>query len=180
MTAGGHRGGYTYRLCKLPAEGKIGLTEECFAQGILEYATPYTMIRKTGEEFLGQWERFDQVDRTDGTYPEGSAWRPVGVYEKGAGWGAFRKDQVTVPTDLPEGQYVLSLRWDSSGGNQVMLSCFSSLFYFRCGTPAPLSTLSLTTQQLTTSSWSRRSSRARLEPSFYNWNKFTDNISSKF
>ena len=29
---GGHWGGYTYRLCKLPKEGKTGLTEECFAK----------------------------------------------------------------------------------------------------------------------------------------------------
>ena len=32
IAKGGHWGGYTYRLCKLPKEGKTGLTEECFAK----------------------------------------------------------------------------------------------------------------------------------------------------
>ena len=32
---------------------------------------------------------------------------------------APRKDEVIVPSHLPEGDYVLSFRWDSMGGNQV-------------------------------------------------------------
>merc|ERR1712012_730342 len=71
---GGHLGGYTYRLCKLPEGGRTALTEECFANNILEFATNFTMIKpmnkhldvgfdwghgKTVEE---KWERLDQVD----------------------------------------------------------------------------------------------------------------------
>ena len=62
MSKGGHRGGYTYRLCKLPAEGKTGLTEECFAQNVLEWATDYTMMRETGKRNLGKWNKFRQTD----------------------------------------------------------------------------------------------------------------------
>ena len=62
MSKGGHRGGYTYRLCKLPAEGKTGLTEECFAQNVLEWATDYTMMRETGRRNLGKWDKFRQTD----------------------------------------------------------------------------------------------------------------------
>ena len=34
---GGHRGGYTYRLCKLPEEGPTAITEECFSNNILKF-----------------------------------------------------------------------------------------------------------------------------------------------
>ena len=35
-----HGGGYSYRLCKIPPEGRSGLTEECFQQGHLAFAGP--------------------------------------------------------------------------------------------------------------------------------------------
>lgn len=124
VSKGGHRGGYTYRLCKLPAEGKTELTEECFAQNVLEWATDYTMMRETGKRNLGKWNKFRQTDLREGTYPEGSAWRPVrrqGLAEQNG--GVIRKDKVIVPSDLPEGEYVLGFRWDSASGNQVWVSC---------------------------------------------------------
>ena len=62
MSKGGHRGGYTYRLCKLPAEGKTGLTEECFAKNVLEWATDFTMMRETGKWNLGKWIKYPQID----------------------------------------------------------------------------------------------------------------------
>merc|ERR1719225_2537422 len=34
-----HGGGYTYRLCKMPAEGKAGLTEECFTKNVLKFSS---------------------------------------------------------------------------------------------------------------------------------------------
>merc|ERR1711962_1531919 len=34
-----HGGGYSYRLCKLPQEGRIGLSEECFQQTPLKFAS---------------------------------------------------------------------------------------------------------------------------------------------
>jgi hypothetical protein len=62
VSSGGHRGGYTYRLCKLPVEGKTGLTEECFAENVLEWATNHTMMRDTGKQNLGVWDKFPQTD----------------------------------------------------------------------------------------------------------------------
>jgi len=115
-----HQGGYTYRLCKLPKEGKLGLTEECFQENILEFATDYTMIRKTGKDNLGKWQKYDQTDVSVGTHPQGSVWRPAGKHDA----SYIRKDQIVVPSDLKEGEYVLSFRWDgATPDGQVWLSC---------------------------------------------------------
>jgi len=119
-TKGGHWGGYTYRLCKIPPEGKKGITEECFAQNVLKFSTPYTMMRHMlypNED----WLKVDQDDLTVGTYPAGSAWRHVTKYTKTVN-GYLRKDSVVVPESLPEGEYVLSLRWDTAEP-QVWSSC---------------------------------------------------------
>jgi len=119
-TNGNHWGGYTYRLCKIPPEGKKGITEECFAQNVLKFSTPYTMMRHmlyTDED----WFKVDQDDLTVGTYPAGSAWRHV-AKTTSEGNGYLRKDSVVVPESLPEGEYVLSLRWDTAGP-QVWVSC---------------------------------------------------------
>merc|ERR1712212_747320 len=59
--------------------------------------------------------RFQKKDLVVGTYPEGSAWRPV-VKVEGRGKGMkylIRKDKVKVPKNLPMGDYVLSFRWDA-------------------------------------------------------------------
>jgi len=132
---GGHLGGYTYRLCKLPEGGRTALTEECFANNILEFATNFTMIKpmnkhldigfdwghgKTVEE---KWERFDQVDLRQGTFPEGSAWRPIGKYLEST--TTLRKDSVKVPNTLEPGNYVLGWRWDGADISQVWVSCSS-------------------------------------------------------
>jgi len=120
---GGHRGGYTYRLCKMPKGGRTAITEDCFTKNVLEFATNFTMIKaiKNGKSEKG-WEQFDQVDLREGTYPEGSVWRPVGRYAYPL---ALRKDSVIVPANLKRGEYVLGFRWDGSGGNQVWVSCAS-------------------------------------------------------
>lgn len=65
-----HGGGYAYRLCKLPEEGRMSMTEECFQQ--------------THLDFVGdtQWIHFDNGTRTaipamrtsEGTTPAGSMW----------------------------------------------------------------------------------------------------------
>jgi len=117
---GSHRGGYTYRLCKMPEEGRTGITEECFTKNVLQFANNFTMM-KSFEALEKGWERFEQIDLREGTYPEGSVWRPVGKVME----GAIRKDLVLVPTTLPPGDYVLGWRWDGSGGNQVWVSCSS-------------------------------------------------------
>jgi len=117
---GGHWGGYTYRLCKLPQEGKTGITEECFARNVLKFATNYTMMRKITEP--GKWWKVEQDDLSEGTYPPGSAWRHVAQIDPET--GLLRKDTVIIPHDLPEGDYVLSFRWDTRAP-QIWVSCAS-------------------------------------------------------
>merc|ERR1712110_432445 len=121
-SSGSHRGGYTYRLCKMPSGGRTAITEECFTKNVLEFATSFTMI-KAMKRGKGEWEKFEQTDLSEGTYPEGSVWRPVGKKVKSA--LTLRKDSVVVPSTLAPGDYVLSLRWDTSGGNQIWVSCAS-------------------------------------------------------
>jgi len=122
-SSGAHRGGYTYRLCKMPNGGRTAITEECFAKNVLEFATSFTMIKAMNKNGKGEWEKFEQTDLSEGTYPEGSVWRPVGKKVKSA--LTLRKDSVVVPSTLAPGDYVLSLRWDTSGGNQIWVSCAS-------------------------------------------------------
>lgn len=65
-----HGGGYSYRLCRLPAEGRGGVTEACFQQ------TPLSFVGDT------QWIHFDTGSRveipavrsSEGTTPAGSQW----------------------------------------------------------------------------------------------------------
>merc|ERR1712172_467583 len=120
---GGHHGGYTYRLCKMPNGGRTAITEECFTNNVLEFATNFTMIKGMDENGEGKWEKFEQNDLSEGTYPAGSVWRPVGKYLKTA--ATLRKDSVVVPATLVPGDYVLGWRWDSANGNQVWVSCAS-------------------------------------------------------
>jgi len=115
---GGHWGGYTYRLCKLPPGGKTGITEECFAKNVLKFARDYTMMRIITEP--GKWWKVEQDDLTKGTYPAGSAWRHVAQIDPDN--GILRKDTVIIPRDLPEGEYVLSFRWDTQAP-QIWVSC---------------------------------------------------------
>merc|ERR1712141_70777 len=117
---GSHKGGYAYRLCKLPEEGRTGITEECFTKNVLQFATNVTML-KSFQDLEKDWESFERNDLREGTFPEGSVWRPVGKIME----DAMRKDLVLVPTSLLPGDYVLGWRWDGSGGNQVWVSCSS-------------------------------------------------------
>merc|ERR1712212_767891 len=122
-SSGGHRGGYTYRLCKMHKGGRTAITEECFTKNVLEFATNFTMIKALNNAGEGTWEKFEQTDLREGTCPEGSAWRPVGKYPKSK--LTMRKDSVVVPSTLAPGDYVMGWRWDGSGGNQVWVSCAS-------------------------------------------------------
>ena len=65
----------------------------------------------------GNWEKFEQTDLSEGTYPAESVWRPVGKYLKSS--TTLRKDSVVVPSTLAPGDYILGWRWDGAGGNQV-------------------------------------------------------------
>ena len=40
-----HDGGYSFRLCQLPAGGAAGLTEECFQQGQLDFVGEHVWIQ---------------------------------------------------------------------------------------------------------------------------------------
>merc|ERR1712032_1632320 len=122
-STGSHRGGYTYRLCKMPEGGRTAITEECFTKNVLKFATNFTMIKAMNWKGEGTWEMFEQTDLREGTYPEGSVWRPVGKYLKSK--LTMRKDSVVVPSTLAPGDYVLGWRWDGAGGNQVWVSCAS-------------------------------------------------------
>merc|ERR1711953_1542676 len=122
-TRGSHKGGYTYRLCKLPEKGRIGITEECFTRHVLEFATNFTMIKAHAKNSTGVWEKLEQTDLREGTFPCGSVWRPIGKVVKK--YFVIRKDSVVVPAHLTPGEYALSLRWDVAGGNQVWVSCAS-------------------------------------------------------
>ena len=120
-----HGGGYTYRLCKMPAEGKTGLTEECFTKNVLKFADSMTFWRHAWIEHRDDgWTAEYKTDVTVGTYPEGSAWRKEFELGKWTFDGPLIfKDHVVVPEDLEPGQYVLGWRWDAVSGAQVWVSC---------------------------------------------------------
>merc|ERR1712198_354375 len=67
-----HGGGYSYRLCKVPAEGQSGLTEECFQKTPLKFHSDQQWVQY-GEDVN---QRVDfKAYRTDvGTTPPGSQW----------------------------------------------------------------------------------------------------------
>jgi len=67
-----HGGGYSYRLCRVGAEGHAGLTEECFQQNVLDFV---------GDTQWAQWGGNESTrveftaNRTRlGTWPAGSHW----------------------------------------------------------------------------------------------------------
>merc|ERR1712025_688765 len=67
----------------------------------------------------------EKTDVTEGTYPEGSAWRKEGSIGLDDGiWNdRIYKDHVRIPCDLEPGQYVLSWRWDAMTAPQIWSSC---------------------------------------------------------
>jgi len=67
-----HGGGYSYRLCKVPAEGHSGLTEDCFQQTPLRFSSDRQWVQY-GEDESTRAEF--PASRTDvGTTPPGSQW----------------------------------------------------------------------------------------------------------
>lgn len=148
-----HDGGYSYRLCKKPTDPmdlteecfrKTPLDFVGDTQWI-----EYVSGKKKGKrvEFTGM------TAKENITSPAGSQWRrnPIpacnwltgrgtrclgfqfppfdgkGVFTPFGGYGPFPDwqivDQVQVPKDLPEGDYVLSWRWDVEEFGQVWSSC---------------------------------------------------------
>ena len=123
-----HRGGYAYRLCKVPDGGISKITEQCFEDGHLDFSGAISWIqRKATTDFdPNNWEAIDAFRTKVGTNPVGSEWAKITLPEhepvKGFGGWAF-KDLVVVPEDLEPGQYVLSWRWDCQNSPQIWSSC---------------------------------------------------------
>ena len=67
-----HGGGYSYRLCKMPEEGKQGLTEECFQETPLNFVGDKSWVQY-GEDESTRYE-FKAVRTDKGTVPAGSQW----------------------------------------------------------------------------------------------------------
>ena len=64
-----HGGGYSYRLCKIPEEGRSGLTEECFQRTPLFFASNQQWVQ-TGYDIESR-KYFTANRTTKGTYPPG-------------------------------------------------------------------------------------------------------------
>ena len=114
------KGGYAYRLCKVPASGLSGVTEECFQNGHLEFAGPHTWIIHRPRPG-SRWSRRAAVRTTD---IRGSQWTKInvpGMFQEEGPW--VWKDLVRVPQSLEAGEYVLSFRWDCQNTPQVWNSC---------------------------------------------------------
>jgi len=115
---GHHAGGYSYRLCKIPAGGLSGVTEACFKAGTLDFSgdVQWTYVTSTN----GPWVESTAVRTREGTFPAGSQWTKV----PNPGWTfKMMKDLVAVPADIPTGSYILSFRWDSERTPQVWNGC---------------------------------------------------------
>ena len=90
-----HGGGYSYRLCKIPPEGRSGLTEECFQQGHLSFAGPESWIQYGYNETTRKY--FTANRTTEGTYPPGSEWTKDPIANCAPYGGFYIRD----PDDLP-------------------------------------------------------------------------------
>lgn len=113
----GHKGGYAYRLCKVPAAGISGVTEQCFQNGHLNFDGPYTWVTNNA-----RGTNFVQEAAVRTTDINGSQWTKINIPRAGdAEW--FWKDRVQVPQSLETGPYVLSFRWDCENTPQVWNSC---------------------------------------------------------
>jgi len=123
----GHGGGYIYRLCPANAEP----TEECFRANTLPFANDFTTVHFINGSRLS----IPAMRTTQGTSPPGSQWtknpipRNVGQFPSpfpgaiGNRWEFSLVDQITVPTDLIPGDYILSWRWDCEMTSQVWTNC---------------------------------------------------------
>jgi len=90
-----HGGGYSYRLCKIPPEGRSGLTEECFQQGHLSFAGPESWIQYGYNETTRKY--FTANRTTEGTYPPGSEWTKNPVANCAPNGGFFIRDSEKLP-----------------------------------------------------------------------------------
>lgn len=139
-----HGGGYSYRLC--PADGD--LSEECFQANHLDFATSTTRVVDPDGNTVSQ---FPATRLSVGTWPEGSTWTrnpfpqeddlgptiPGLADQKGRGPFKFNLvDTVKIPSELPPGHYVLSLRWDAEQTKQVWSHCSDVMLAAAPASPA--------------------------------------------
>jgi len=127
-----HMGGYSYRLCKVPAGGISKVTEQCFRDGHLSFSGDDTWIwekkkRDSRRNKRMKWRRQKAIRTRNGTTPSGSQWAKVDLPSpptplNGKRLVAFR-DYVQVPASLEPGHYILSFRWDAQNSPQVWNSC---------------------------------------------------------
>ena len=122
-----HGGGYSYRLCKTPADGISGLNEECFQNGHLSFHGDKQWVYY-GEEYFESVEK-REINATrinEGTFPVGSTWTALPwVYENFdvPESNGHVIDKIQIPESLEPGNYVLSWRYDSKCTDQVFNTC---------------------------------------------------------
>jgi hypothetical protein len=73
-----HGGGYSYRLCKIPEEGRSGLTEVCFQRTPLFFASNEQWVQ-TGYDTETRIY-FTANRTTKGTYPPGKKIRLITTF----------------------------------------------------------------------------------------------------
>jgi len=124
-----YRGGYAYRLCRVPDGQYWKVTEECFQQGHLNFAgysytTSYIYWKPYWNYFVGGWIPVELITTKTGTTPEGSEWAKITLPKEASisDMWAFQ-DRVEVPESLEPGDYVLSFRWDCLESPQIWSSC---------------------------------------------------------
>ena len=112
------QGGYAYRLCHIPPAGISDITEQCFQNGHLNFAGPYSWFANL---FAGdKWHREIAV-RTNDTF--GHPWSKIMKLPDNEVDDWAMKDLVHVPWQLKVGHYILSFRFDSQSTAQVFNSC---------------------------------------------------------
>jgi len=125
-TGAGHRGGYAYRLCKVPAGGITQVTEQCFQDGHLDFVGDFNYVyngmNRQDAYDENKWIKTKAVRTNQGTTPPGSQWTKLTVeVDKKNKWSF--KDHVKVPDNLTPGDYILSFRWDSHKTPQIWNNC---------------------------------------------------------
>jgi len=144
-----HGGGYQYRICPRKA-GEL-LTEECFQRTPLPFEGLQGFRWDNGMEFWFEgtyvsngtvpkdstWA-MNPIPRND-TIQTGQSFKPRCDEIPDCGstkvmsrclcsgmWGPYNLqivDQLRLPSNLPEGDYVLGWRWDCEESNQIWTSC---------------------------------------------------------
>lgn len=124
-----HAGGYSYRLCKMPAGGIKDLTEECFQEMTLDFVGDAQWVVWGKDHHSETRNEIPAKRTTEGTYPHGSMWtaNPMTPHDEVYGTDDYGHgeviDIVEVPKHLESGEYVLSFRWDSKCSPQVWGNC---------------------------------------------------------